>query len=173
MQEEVVVLVDPRDNEVGVAPKLAAHLEGSLHRAVSVFILNEFGEMLLQRRAEGKYHSAGLWSNACCSHPRPGESPEQTAARRLEEEMGISCTLEYVFTFLYHAQLGDGLTEHELDHVFVGTAGGDPVPNRLEVAEWRWAPIPDVERELAAQPERFTAWFPIALRRLLDFRVKG
>lgn len=168
MQEEVVILVDRDDNEVGLAPKLAVHREGKLHRAVSVFILNDVGEMLLQRRAEAKYHSGGLWSNACCSHPRPGESPERTAVRRLEEEMGLSCGLEYVFNFIYQASLPGGLIEHELDHVFAGRVGGDPAPNALEVEDWRWAPIEQVERELAEDPGRFTAWFPIAFRHLMD-----
>ena len=168
MPEEVVVLVDARDNELGVAPKLQAHRDGVLHRAVSVFVVNALGEMLLQRRADGKYHSGGLWSNACCSHPRPGESPTTAAARRLQEEMGLSCPLDFAFTFVYRAALGNGLTEHELDHVFVGTAGVDPVPDREEVADWRWLSISDLERELATRPHTFTAWFPIAWRKLLE-----
>jgi isopentenyl-diphosphate delta-isomerase len=167
MREEVVVLVDPRDNELGFSPKLQAHLDGVLHRAVSVFIMNEPGEMLLQRRAVGKYHSGGLWSNACCSHPRPGETPADAAVRRLNEEMGLSCALDFAFTFVYRAPLGNGLTEHELDHVFVGTAGADPVPNRDEVGDWRWLSLADLEKELAASPDSFTAWFPIACGKLL------
>ncbi len=166
MREELVVLVDQNDREVGIAPKLLAHRQGDLHRAVSVFIVNGAGEMLLQRRAEGKYHSGGLWSNACCSHPRPGESPSSAASRRLLEEMGISCTLEHAFSFIYRAPLPDGLTEHELDHVFVGVCASDPVPDREEVEDWRWISMPALEQELADQPDRFTIWFPLALRRL-------
>ncbi len=169
MREEVVVLVDASDIQVGVAPKLLAHQQGALHRAVSVFILNDAGEMLMQRRAEGKYHSGGLWSNACCTHPRPEEMPADAASRRLLEEMGIHCSLEYAFRFLYRATLADGLVEHELDHVFVGTCGGDPEPDADEVGAWRWVALPELERELAEEPARFTAWFPPAYRRLKEW----
>lgn len=161
-------MVDASDNQVGIAPKLLVHRQGTLHRAVSVFILNEAGEMLLQRRAREKYHSGGLWSNACCSHPRPGESPAAAAVRRLEEEMGLFSPLEHAFTFLYRAALQDGLTEHELDHVFVGASTMDPHPNSEEIDEWRWISLPELERELAEDPEHFTAWFPLAFHRLKE-----
>jgi isopentenyl-diphosphate Delta-isomerase len=166
MEEEVVVLVDARDNEVGTAPKLQAHREGSLHRAVSVFVFNERGQTLLQRRAEGKYHSSGLWSNACCSHPRPGERPHAAAIRRLEEEMGVQSPLRHVFSFIYRAELDRGLSEHELDHVFVGRHDSDPSPDPEEVGEWRWVDPAELRSELRDHPERFSAWFPIAWRLL-------
>ena len=168
MREEAVVLVDTNDREVGIAPKLVTHRRGDLHRAVSVFIVNGAGEMLLQRRAEGKYHSEGLWSTACCTHPRPGESASRAASRRLHEEMGISCSLEHAFSFIYRASLAEGLTEHELDHVFIGVHGSDPVPESEEVEDWRWVSMMELERELESEPDRFTIWFPLALRRLME-----
>jgi isopentenyl-diphosphate delta-isomerase len=173
LSDELVVLVDARDNEMGTASKRRAHLDGRLHRAVSVFVFNGAGEMLLQQRAAGKYHSAGLWSNACCSHPRPGENPHQAAIRRLEEEMGLRHPLEHVFAFIYRAELDSGLTEHELDHVFVGVGDEDPVPNAGEVMDWMWMEVPQLTRELARAPERFTAWFPLALHELLARRNGG
>ncbi|MEX2582486.1 MAG: isopentenyl-diphosphate Delta-isomerase [Gemmatimonadota bacterium] len=164
--EEEVVLVDVRDNQLGTAPKLQAHREGRLHRAISVFLFNPAGEMLLQRRAGGKYHSAGLWSNACCSHPRPGEQPHAAAIRRLQEEMGIAAPLDYAFSFVYKAELESGLWEHELDHVFVGTSTEIPSPDASEVGEWRWTSVDEVEAELEREPSSFTVWFPLAFREL-------
>jgi isopentenyl-diphosphate Delta-isomerase len=167
-EEEKVVLVDPDDNPIGTAPKLQAHLEGRLHRAISVFVFNDRGEMLLQRRAESKYHSGGLWSNTCCSHPRPGEETIAAADRRLREEMGFQTPLEAAFTFLYRAELEAGLVENELDHVFVGTTDAEPMPDPREVDAWRWIDPTDLRRELAEHPETFTAWFPIAAMLLLE-----
>ena len=157
--EERVVLVDEQDRELGTAPKLQAHRDGALHRAVSVFLFNSKGEVLLQRRADSKYHSGGLWSNACCSHPRSGESPEVAASRRLEEEMGISVPLDFAFHFTYRCSFPGGLSEHEYDHVFVGRTDADPLPDSREVSGWRWEPVDDVAAELTSSPERFTAWF--------------
>jgi len=134
---ERVVLVDERDREVGTAPKLAAHEDGALHRAFSVFVLNGHGELLLQRRADTKYHSAGLWTNTCCGHPRPGEPVAAAARRRLREEMGFDCEPAPAGTFVYRAEVG-GLVEHEYDHVFVGRHETDPLPDPAEVSEWRW-----------------------------------
>lgn len=171
--EEQVVLVDSRDNEVGTAPKLQAHQEARLHRAISVFLFNDAGELLLQRRAAGKYHSPGLWSNACCTHPRPGEKPHRAALRRLEEEMGMQTPLDYRFSFLYKAQLAEDLWEHELDHVFVGTTGETPVPDPEEVQDWRWVSLPDLDREMAMDPGRFSVWFPIALEKLREREETG
>lgn len=167
MIEEQVVLVDTHDEEIGVAPKLAVHVDGRLHRAISVFVFNEAGELLLQRRAEGKYHSGGLWSNTCCSHPRPGEQPDQAARRRLMQEMGIAPDLEHAFAFIYRAEVHPDLIEHELDHVFIGRSGSDPAPDPSEVAEWRWASIDTIRSELASDAGRFTPWFPIAFEELL------
>lgn len=170
MEEEVVVLVDSRDNVVGAAPKMEAHRKGLLHRAISVFVFNGDGEMLLQRRAKGKYHSGGLWANACCSHPRPGENPHKAAIRRLEEEMGLQAPLDYSFSFIYRAELDQDLVEHELDHVFTGTISTDPKPDPEEVGDWRWIAPEALEAELTATPEQFTAWFPLALEALLRKR---
>ena len=166
MSEEQVVLVDARDNELGTAPKLQAHVDGKLHRAISVFLFNSAGEMLLQQRAAGKYHSPGLWTNACCSHPRPGEKPHAAANRRLREEMGLATDLAYSFSFIYKAKLGGGLWEHELDHVFVGTVDEDPSPAADEVAGWRWITPARLREELASDPGSFTVWFPIAFDQL-------
>jgi isopentenyl-diphosphate delta-isomerase len=164
---ERVVLVDACGAEIGSAEKLAAHRAGRLHRAFSIFVFNGCGEMLLQQRAAGKYHSPRRWSNTCCGHPRPGEDTLQGARRRLREEMNLDCTLVPAFRFSYRADLGNGIVENEYDHVFVGRSDRDPVPDPDEVAAWRWASLDEVAHAVAAQPYAFTAWFPIALRHLL------
>jgi isopentenyl-diphosphate Delta-isomerase len=157
--DEVVVLVDERDVPLGIASKLAAHRDGRLHRAVSVMLFDDNGQLLLQQRAAGKYHSAGRWSNACCGHPRPGETTGDAARRRLRDELGIEgCQLEHVSEFVYTADLGDGLIEHELDHVFVGRWSGALRPDPTEVAATRWVRRDDLEVDLARAPERYTAW---------------
>lgn len=169
--DEVVVLVDAADRELGTAAKLAVHRDGRLHRAVSVFVFDDAGRWLLQRRADGKYHSAGLWSNAACTHPRPGEAPAAAALRRLREEMGVQCALAPAFAFVYRAELPDGpepLVEHEYDHVFVGRYGGAAAPAPDEVAAWRWVDAGALADEMAAAPERFTAWF-----RIVEGRVRA
>jgi isopentenyl-diphosphate Delta-isomerase len=163
--EECVVLVDESDAEVGTLEKQRAHAEGRLHRALSVFVLNARGEMLLQRRASAKYHSGGLWTNACCSHPRPGEPVDVAARRRLREEMGFECPLQPAFAFVYRAEVGDGLVEHEYDHVFLGRYDGEPAPSADEVDDWRWASVQQLADEVAAAPERFTPWFRIVFAR--------
>ena len=159
---EMVILVDPYDRQIGVEEKMKAHREGKLHRAFSVFVFNQKGEMLLQKRAPQKYHSGGLWTNACCSHPRPGEAVEQGAARRLNEEMGFVCELKKAFDFIYKAELNGGLIEHELDHVFIGSYNGEIHPNANEVADYRWLNIQTIKHELENFPEKYTAWFKIA-----------
>ncbi|CAN5793431.1 isopentenyl-diphosphate Delta-isomerase [soil metagenome] len=166
--QERVILVQDDDTESGSIEKLEAHRRGVLHRAFSIFIMNPAGELLLQRRAAGKYHSAGLWSNSCCGHPRPGEGTHEAANRRLQEEFGFSCDLTHLFSFAYSAVLGEGLTEHEIDHVFVGWTSGEPAPDPQEIGEWRWLGIEQVRVWLEEEPEAFTAWFPDALGRLLD-----
>lgn len=163
---ERVVLVDENDVAVGTEEKLAAHERALLHRALSVFVFDPAGRLLMQRRALSKYHSGGLWTNTCCSHPRPGEDVIDAAHRRLVEEMGFDCALETAFTFLYHAPFADGLTEHELDHVLIGRFDGAPVANPDEVAEWAWVPPAELEADLARAPGRYTAWFPLALAEL-------
>lgn len=160
---ERVVLVDEADRELGTEEKLAAHRKGRLHRALSVFLFDDRGRLLLQRRAAGKYHSGGEWTNTCCSHPRAGEAPLAAAHRRLREEMGIEAALRPAGTFLYRADVGGGLTEHEFDHLFVGRWMGDPAPDPDEVGEWRWQSLQAAAAEASAHPERFTAWFRMIL----------
>lgn len=164
--EERVILVDAMDREIGSEEKLRAHLSGALHRAFSVFVFDDHDRVLLQRRAETKYHSGGLWSNTCCGHPRPGESTAAGARRRLREEMGIDCDLEARFAFTYRADLGSGLVEHELDHVFTARFAGAVCADPAEVDSWGWMPLGRLQSECAAEPARFTAWLPIALREL-------
>ena len=161
-----VILVDAEDNAIGTADKLEAHRAGRLHRAFSVFIFNDRGEMLLQQRAEGKYHSGGLWSNACCSHPGPGEATESAARWRLQEEMGFTCPIEHVSELVYRTDVGGGLIEYEYDHLFVGRWNGRPGPDPAEVADWRWVPMEELETEVAQHPRRFTYWFRVALLEL-------
>lgn len=160
---ESVILVDAEDREVGVEEKLAAHLSGKLHRAVSVFLFNKKGEMLLQQRAFSKYHSGGLWSNTCCGHPRPGESPLAAAERRLWEEMGIRTSLNKLLDFTYRAELDKGLIEHEFDHVFQGEFEGAFEPNPEEVAAWKWMSLQDLEKALHNESAHFTYWFKLIL----------
>lgn len=160
---ERVILVDENDESLGTAEKLAVHEEGRLHRAFSVFVVDDQGHLLLQRRAWGKYHSGGLWTNTCCSHPRPGESVQAAARRRLQEEMGFECEVEPAGTLLYRADVGGGLIEHEYDHLLVGRWTGAPVPEPHEVAGWRWVEPDALAAEVAATPDRFTTWFRLAL----------
>lgn len=165
---ERVVLVDWLDRPVGTEEKLEAHRKGLLHRAFSVLIRNEQGDLLLQRRAGGKYHSGGLWSNTCCSHPRPEEELRSAARRRLSEEMGFETELEPAFSFVYRTELGGGLVEHEFDHVLLGRWEGVPRPDPEEVGDWRWAPVAVVRREIEQHPDRFTYWFRVIMRELDD-----
>jgi isopentenyl-diphosphate delta-isomerase len=158
MNEEQVVLVNERDEAIGTMGKLRAHQEGALHRAFSVFLFDDRGRLLLQRRAPGKYHSAGLWTNTCCSHPRPDESLEDAARRRLMEEMGISAEVEHRFSFLYKASFDNGLHEHELDHVFFGSFSGRPDPATDEADAWDYLHPDALEADLATHPERYTVW---------------
>lgn len=173
---EEVVLVDEMDREAGVASKLAAHEDGGrLHRAFSVFVFDSAGRVLLQRRAEEKYHFGGLWSNACCGHPRPGEDVREAASRRLWEEMGISPELEPATSFVYEAfDPASGLTEREYDHVFFGRYDGEPVPDPGEAEGWAWSDPEELAADLAERPGGYTPWFPIAAERLcLDFEKIG
>lgn len=166
---EQVILVNPDDREIGTAEKLSAHRDGLLHRAFSVLIDNDRGDMLLQRRAAGKYHSAGLWSNACCGHPRPNEDVRAAAERRLMEEMGFTVPLAAAFQFLYKESVGPDLVEHELDHVLAGRFNGVPTPNTEEVSAWRWVAPGDLQREITERPAQFTVWF----RRIVEMRAAG
>jgi isopentenyl-diphosphate Delta-isomerase len=166
-----VILVDVNDVQVGVEDKLRAHREGKLHRAFSVFVVNAHGEMLLQRRALDKYHSGGLWSNTCCSHPRPGETTAAAAHRRLREEMGFDCTLSPLYRFVYRAELDGGMIEHECDTVLIGVHNDDPAPDPVEVSDWRWISPVDLAQELAEHPDRFTFWFRLAFAELHEQRT--
>ena len=166
--EELVVLVDEDDRVMGTEGKMAAHIAGKLHRAVSVFVFNTDGQLLLQRRAASKYHSAGLWSNTCCGHPRPGEEPERAAHRRLQDEMGFDCPLRSGFGFIYKRRLDGDLVEHEYDRVFVGHHDAAPSPAPDEVADWRWAGVDEVLTGLETTPQRYTAWFGLALEKALE-----
>ncbi|QCX54031.1 isopentenyl-diphosphate Delta-isomerase [Elizabethkingia sp. JS20170427COW] len=161
--EENVVLVTPDDDELGLMGKLQAHQYGLLHRAFSVFLFNDEGKMLLQQRASCKYHSPNQWTNACCSHPREGETYQNAALRRLQEELGIHCDIEEKFHFIYKADVGNQLIEHELDHVFIGTYNGELNLNPEEVAAVRWISLEDLEKEVKEQPQHFTEWFKIIL----------
>jgi isopentenyl-diphosphate delta-isomerase len=165
-----VILVDDADRPVGTAPKLAAHQDGGrLHRAFSVFLFDSAGRMLLQRRALTKYHFGGLWTNACCSHPRPGPSLVECAQARLRHELGIDVPLEPRFSFVYRAHdPASGLTEHEFDHVLVGRFDGEPRPNRDEVDAWEWVEPNDLLRDVRDRPDRYTPWFRIVLGRVID-----
>ncbi len=163
---ERVILVNQNDEEIGTIEKLKAHEQGLLHRAISVFVFNDKNELLLQQRASSKYHSANLWSNTCCSHPRPGESNIDAAKRRLNEEMGIEINLENRFSFIYKADFENGLTEHEFDHVFFGKFNGEPKVNELEVSAWRWASIGDLNLAMKNSPHNFTVWFKILFEKI-------
>lgn len=167
-EAERVILVDEHDRERGSATKAEAHRSGVLHRAFSVLVFNRRDEILLQQRALRKYHSGGLWSNTCCGHPRPGEDTGAAARRRLNEEMGFECELRRRFAFHYRVELARGLSEHEYDHVFVGTYDGDPRPDPDEVEAWRWVPMNAVHREVAEAAERYTHWFRLILARLAE-----
>jgi len=158
-----VVLVNENDDEIGLMPKLEAHQKGVLHRAFSIFIFNTKGEMLLQQRAFGKYHSEGLWSNTCCSHPYPNESTLNAAKRRLYEEMGMHSSLHFLYSFRYEATLDKGLIEHELDHIFWAISDAEPQLNREEVLDYKYIPVKDLQKDIRERPEQYTEWFKICL----------
>jgi isopentenyl-diphosphate delta-isomerase len=164
---EQVILVDKDDCEIGVMEKMEAHKQAVLHRAFSVFLFNPQGKMLLQQRALTKYHSAGLWTNTCCSHPRPGETLENAVSRRLIEEMGITTKVFKAFDFIYQAELPDNLNEYEFDHVFIGNYDADVRPNHLEVANFVYQSIEEVEANLQSHPEKYTVWFKIAFPKVV------
>lgn len=166
---EEVILVNGNDEQVGSMEKIEAHKKALLHRAFSVFIFNDRGEMLLHQRAKQKYHSAGLWTNACCSHPRPGEDTPSAAIRRLREEMGILAPLQKIFDFVYKADFDNGLTEHEFDHVFIGNYSGKIMPNKDEVQDYCFKAMHDIETSLASHPHKYTAWFHIAFPKVMEW----
>lgn len=162
--EEKVILVNEKDEQLGLMAKMEAHQKAVLHRAFSVFIFNDKGELLLQQRALDKYHSPGLWTNTCCSHQRDGETNLEAGKRRLQEEMGFYCDLEEVFWFVYKASFDNGLTEHELDHVMTGYYDQDPKINSEEVASFKWMLLEDVKSDIEMHPELYTEWFKIIFK---------
>jgi len=167
--EEEVILVDENDQEIGTAEKLRTHREGCLHRAFSIFVFSYQGELLLQRRAKMKYHSPGLWSNTCCSHPKPGEITESAAHRRLKEEMGFDCELKELFSFIYKVKFENGLSENEYDHVFIGRYDGRPKINPKEVCDWKYVDLNKLQKILQKNPNKYTYWLRISFDKLLFY----
>ncbi len=168
MEVEKVILVDEKDREVGVGEKLDVHRRGLLHRAFSIFVFDSSGRILLQRRAKKKYHCGGLWSNTCCSHPRPGEPLEKAVHRRLEEEMGFDTDLKRIFSFIYRVEFDNGLSEHELDHVFIGFYDGPVRPDPDEADDFAWVEPEKVLKDMEENPEKYTYWFRLSLPRVLE-----
>ena len=169
MLEENVILVNERDEQIGLMPKLEAHQKAVLHRAFSVFVLNSKNEIMLQQRAHQKYHSPLLWTNTCCSHQREGETNIEAGSRRLFEEMGFITELKELFHFIYKAPFDNGLTEHELDHVMIGYYNDAPVINQEEVEDWKWMKIEDVKIDMVLQPALYTVWFKIIFDEFYHF----
>ncbi|MFA6047467.1 MAG: isopentenyl-diphosphate Delta-isomerase [Parcubacteria group bacterium] len=169
---EKVILVDEKDNSVGEAEKLEAHKKGLLHRAFSIFIFNSKGELLLQKRAKAKYHSGGLWSNTCCSHPAPKKNILDEAHRRLKEEMGIDCELKEIYTFIYKAKLNNDLTEYEYDHVFAGRYDENPKPNSDEVEDWKWVNLDWLAEDIKNNPQNYTYWLKDCYRDVVE-KIRG
>ncbi len=172
MTEEHVILVDKDNNKIGLMPKMEAHEKALLHRAFSVFVFNDAGELMLQQRAAEKYHSPLLWTNTCCSHQRDGETNLEAGKRRLQEEMGFECKLEEVFSFIYKAPFDNGLTEHELDHVMVGKYNGLPKINKEEVQDYKWMTLEEVKVDMELNPNIYTAWFQIIFEKYYNFISK-
>lgn len=164
---EEVILVNKLDEPVGSMEKMEVHQKGLLHRAFSVFIFNHKNEMLLQQRSSTKYHSAGLWTNACCSHPRPGEKTEAAALRRLHEELGFTAPLTKIFDFHYNAVFENGLTEHEFDHVYTGIYTGKITPDPLEVQDYCYKKTSEIASNIQSHPHKYTAWFCIAFPKVM------
>jgi len=161
-----VILVDEQDQPVGSMEKMEVHQKALLHRAFSIFIFNSRGEMLLHKRADKKYHSGGLWTNACCSHPRPGEDTLAAAEKRLREEMGIVTPLTKAFDFVYRADFDNGLTEYEFDHVFAGTYNGEIFPDGEEVSDYCFKTIDEIKSSIQSHPQKYTEWFKIAFPKM-------
>ena len=172
MSIEKVILVDENDNQVGLMPKLEAHQKGLLHRAFSVFIFNSKYELLLQKRASSKYHSGGLSTNTCCSHPREGEDTLDAANRRLIEEMGIETSLRKVHDFIYKAELDNNLTEHEFDHVFYGIYNEDPIINKDEADDFKWIDMDSLNEDIKTNGDNYTIWFKIAFEYFYNYLKK-
>ena len=163
---EQVIIVDEGDRETGTMEKIEAHRQGRLHRAFSVFVFNAQGDLLLQKRAETKYHCGGLWTNTCDGHPRPGEDTVEAARRRLREELGFECELKETFTFRYHAGLDHDLIEHEVDHVLIGHFDGHPNPDPAEASDWKWIGMKALAKDMQERPEQYAPWSRIAVDQL-------
>jgi isopentenyl-diphosphate delta-isomerase len=163
-----VILVDENDNPTGEMEKLEAHQKAVLHRAFSIFIFNDKGELMLQKRADRKYHSGGLWTNTTCSHPAPGKETKNEAVNRLKEEMGFTTDLDKLFTFKYKKEFDNGLTEHEYDHVFIGHYDDNPNPNPDEVGDWRWISPKKLIEDINTNPEKYTFWFKQIAQKVLQ-----
>jgi isopentenyl-diphosphate delta-isomerase len=164
---DYVILVDEQDNEIGVMEKLRAHELGKLHRAFSVFIFNDKKELLLQQRAINKYHSGGLWTNTCCSHPSPNETIKDAAIRRLYEEMGMTCDLKIINNFIYKTEFENGLIEHEFDYILTGISNSTPQINKTEVESYKWQQISEIQNDINLNPNQFTTWFKIAIQKAI------
>lgn len=169
MNKERVILVDKNDKEVGVEEKIKAHKEGKLHRAFSIFIFNSKGELLLQKRAKSKYHSGGLWTNTCCSHPKSGEPIEETVHGRLKEEMGFDCDLKEIFSFSYKVKFDNSLFENEYDHVFIGNFDGKPNPDPEEVDDWKWIDIKELMEDIQENPGNYTYWLKVSIDKIIPY----
>lgn len=161
-----VILVDSNDNAIGKMEKMKAHIGAHLHRAFSIFLFNSNNELLIHQRAKSKYHSGGLWTNTCCSHPSPDESLDDATSRRLMEEMGMVANLKHMFHFTYKAELDKGLTEHEIDHVYFGHSDDIPKINTSEVEAWKYISMRNLEEDLILHPENYTAWFKIIFAKI-------
>ncbi|MDO4781847.1 MAG: isopentenyl-diphosphate Delta-isomerase [Capnocytophaga felis] len=167
--EEKVILVDEQNNPIGLMPKLEAHEKAVLHRAFSVFVMNQKGEVMLQQRAFHKYHSPGLWTNTCCSHQRENETNVEAGKRRLQEEMGFVTELTDVISFIYKAPFDNGLTEHEYDHVLLGYYEANPNINTEEVADWKWELPENIKKDIEQNPQKYTEWFKIIFEKFYDY----
>ena len=166
--EEKVILVDENDIEIGSEEKIKAHREKKLHRSFSILIYNSKKQLLLQKRAEEKYHTGGLWTNTCCSHPRPNEPLNEAIHRRLKEEKGFDCGLKEILSFQYIAEFDNGLTEHEFNHVFIGKYDKDPEHNSDEVDEWKWMTNKEIIEDIKNNPDKYTPWFKIIIKEHLE-----
>ncbi len=167
-----VILVDENDEELGIMEKLDAHRKGALHRAFSIFIFNSKGEMLLQKRSSKKYHTANLWSNACCSHPQLDEEINTSLQRKLNQEMGFTCALNYAFRFTYRSELDNGLIEYEIDHIYVGKSDTIPKPNPDEVCDWKYSAPAIIAQDMQRDPSKFTPWFKMLFEPVMEhFRL--
>jgi len=166
---EQVILVDKNDNQIGTEEKIQAHKDAKLHRCFSIQIINSKGEFMLQLRGRDKYHCGGLWTNTCCSHPRPGEDTTDAAHRRLQEEMGFDCELEGIDLFIYKKKFDNGLTEHEYDHLFVGQYDGEPRINPEEADDWKWISLDELREGVALNPDKYTYWSKIAFVKVAEY----